>query len=247
MCAACADWAWSPHFFFDVAVSRGLGLELADCVRCDRAFVSVVADSARWCCLRSVRSDRVFCLWSWTSACGLALRSAGRSCGWLVARLAASNQEFGSDLCGVCGLHSAVSSISFFLKFLSVRATSRSLRIGGVFLCTAAVQRITGYPRDLAVFADSVLCSASAAWRSVWSRRARQSWRTRRNKPPPRSHEAYFGNGFSHQIDIHRGVPGGAGGWFWCFHSATLRSSKCEGGRLWTDPSKIKMSVGGEG
>ncbi|PKU68543.1 beta-1,2-xylosyltransferase RCN11 [Dendrobium catenatum] len=61
-------------------------------------------------------------------------------------------------------------------------------------------------------------------------------------KPPLRSCEAYFGNGFSRRIEAH-----GGGGWFRCFYSATLRSSICEGGRLRMDPSKIKMSVGGEG
>ncbi|KAK8963233.1 Beta-(1,2)-xylosyltransferase [Platanthera guangdongensis] len=66
------------------------------------------------------------------------------------------------------------------------------------------------------------------------------------NKPAPRSCEAYFGNGFSHRIDVHGGGPEGAGGWFRCFYSGTLRSSICEGGRLRMDPSKIKMSVGGE-
>ncbi|KAH0461073.1 hypothetical protein IEQ34_008648 [Dendrobium chrysotoxum] len=62
--------------------------------------------------------------------------------------------------------------------------------------------------------------------------------------PPLRSCEAYFGNGFSHQVN---GLgEGGNGGWFRCFYSATLRSSVCEGGRVRMDPRKMQMSKGGE-
>ncbi|KAF5951166.1 hypothetical protein HYC85_009110 [Camellia sinensis] len=65
---------------------------------------------------------------------------------------------------------------------------------------------------------------------------------------PFRSCESYFGNGFTHRIDLlksslshHR-----TGGWFRCFYSETLRSSICEGGRVRMHPDKIRMSIGGE-
>ncbi|PKA50479.1 Beta-(1,2)-xylosyltransferase [Apostasia shenzhenica] len=67
------------------------------------------------------------------------------------------------------------------------------------------------------------------------------------HKVPLHSCEAYFGNGFSRRIDaLGGGNGGGGGGWFRCFYSATLASSICEGGRVRMDPSKIRMSNGGE-
>uniref|UniRef100_A0A1D1Y418 Beta-(1,2)-xylosyltransferase n=1 Tax=Anthurium amnicola TaxID=1678845 RepID=A0A1D1Y418_9ARAE len=66
--------------------------------------------------------------------------------------------------------------------------------------------------------------------------------------PAPRSCEAYFGNGFSHRVDLlpRRELAPGGGGWFRCFHSETLASSVCEGGNLRMDPMRIRMSRGGE-
>jgi glycoprotein 2-beta-D-xylosyltransferase len=62
--------------------------------------------------------------------------------------------------------------------------------------------------------------------------------------PPPRSCEAYFGNGFYRRVDV---LPAGSGGgWFRCHHSETLRSSICEGARVRLDPALIAMSRGGE-
>ncbi|GJN15799.1 hypothetical protein PR202_gb02741 [Eleusine coracana subsp. coracana] len=62
--------------------------------------------------------------------------------------------------------------------------------------------------------------------------------------PPPRSCEAYFGNGFSRRVDV---VPrGSGGGWFRCHHSETLGSSICEGALVRLDPALIAMSRGGE-
>ncbi|XP_031491848.1 beta-1,2-xylosyltransferase RCN11 [Nymphaea colorata] len=60
--------------------------------------------------------------------------------------------------------------------------------------------------------------------------------------------EAYFGHGFGHRVDFLAGGAGsnGAGGWFRCFYSDTLRSSVCEGGRIRMDPDRIRMSRGGE-
>ncbi|KAK1606270.1 hypothetical protein QYE76_029943 [Lolium multiflorum] len=60
---------------------------------------------------------------------------------------------------------------------------------------------------------------------------------------PPRSCEAYFGNGFSRRVDV---LPEGRGGWFRCHHSETLGSSICEGARVRLDPALIAMSRGGE-
>ncbi|CAH9138801.1 unnamed protein product [Cuscuta epithymum] len=59
----------------------------------------------------------------------------------------------------------------------------------------------------------------------------------------PRSCEAYFGNGFTRRVDL---LGPSAGGWFGCFHSETLQSSICEGGRVRMSPDKIRMSKGGE-
>ena len=64
--------------------------------------------------------------------------------------------------------------------------------------------------------------------------------------PPPRSCEAYFGNGFSNRQDLLTPGNQGADGWFRCFHSDTLRSSVCEGGRIRMDPGRVRMSKGGE-
>ncbi|KAL3503577.1 hypothetical protein ACH5RR_038026 [Cinchona calisaya] len=73
-----------------------------------------------------------------------------------------------------------------------------------------------------------------------------------------RSCEGYFGNGFTRRVDVfkpsssesHRkfdaGGGGGAGGWFRCFYSETLRSSICEGGRIRMNAEMIVMSRGGE-
>ncbi|VFQ58669.1 unnamed protein product [Cuscuta campestris] len=58
-----------------------------------------------------------------------------------------------------------------------------------------------------------------------------------------RSCEAYFGNGFTRRLDL---LAPSDGGWFRCFHSETLQSSVCEGGRVRMSPDKIKMSKGGE-
>ncbi|XP_057979542.1 beta-1,2-xylosyltransferase [Malania oleifera] len=74
---------------------------------------------------------------------------------------------------------------------------------------------------------------------------------------PPRSCEAYFGNGFTRRLDLLRQSPefrrrsgvsstAGGGGWFKCLYSETLRSSICEGGRVRMLPEKIRMSSGGE-
>ncbi|XP_034678891.1 beta-1,2-xylosyltransferase isoform X2 [Vitis riparia] len=67
-----------------------------------------------------------------------------------------------------------------------------------------------------------------------------------------RSCEGYFGNGFTRRIDLRRssveresGISGG-GGWFRCWHSGTLQSSVCEGGRVRMTPERIQMSIGGE-
>uniref|UniRef100_A0ACD5ZMV1 Uncharacterized protein n=1 Tax=Avena sativa TaxID=4498 RepID=A0ACD5ZMV1_AVESA len=62
---------------------------------------------------------------------------------------------------------------------------------------------------------------------------------------PPRSCEAYFGNGFTRRVDVLPEGSGG-GGWFRCHHSETLGSSICEGGRVRLDPALIAMSRGGE-
>jgi glycoprotein 2-beta-D-xylosyltransferase len=62
---------------------------------------------------------------------------------------------------------------------------------------------------------------------------------------PPRSCEAYFGNGFSRRVDVLSEGRGG-GGWFRCHHSETLGSSICEGARVRLDPALIAMSRGGE-
>ncbi|XP_008813283.1 beta-1,2-xylosyltransferase RCN11 isoform X1 [Phoenix dactylifera] len=66
--------------------------------------------------------------------------------------------------------------------------------------------------------------------------------------PPARSCEAYFGHGFSRRIDVLRSSSSstGGGGWFRCYHSETLASSICEGGRIRMDPGRISMSDGGE-
>ncbi|KAF3961054.1 hypothetical protein ACB098_06G025600 [Castanea mollissima] len=64
--------------------------------------------------------------------------------------------------------------------------------------------------------------------------------------PPSRSCEAYFGNGFSDRQDLLAPGNHGADGWFRCFHSDTLRSSICEGGRIRMDPGRVRMSRGGE-
>ncbi|KAK4275380.1 hypothetical protein QN277_018472 [Acacia crassicarpa] len=65
-----------------------------------------------------------------------------------------------------------------------------------------------------------------------------------------RSCEAYFGNGFTHRLDLlssnSSGGGGGGGGWFRCWYSDTLRSSICEGGKIRMVPEKIQMSIGGE-
>ncbi|CAA3001528.1 beta-(1,2)-xylosyltransferase [Olea europaea subsp. europaea] len=71
---------------------------------------------------------------------------------------------------------------------------------------------------------------------------------------PFRSCEAYFGNGFTHRIDLLKPISetnrklgdGGGAGWFRCFYSETLRSSICEGGRIRMVPERILMSKGGE-
>ncbi|KAJ3677624.1 hypothetical protein LUZ60_003348 [Juncus effusus] len=60
--------------------------------------------------------------------------------------------------------------------------------------------------------------------------------------PPPRSCEAYFGNGFSQSVS----PLNGRSGFFRCHYSETLGSSICEGGRIRMDPDKIAMSKGGE-
>ncbi|KAL6553377.1 hypothetical protein OROGR_007219 [Orobanche gracilis] len=77
-------------------------------------------------------------------------------------------------------------------------------------------------------------------------------WSHDQENPPFRSCEAYFGNGFSERADPlrpntdpHRKTAG-AGGWFRCFYSETLRSSVCEGGRIRMIPERILMSKGGE-
>ncbi|KAG5017586.1 hypothetical protein AAZX31_08G313500 [Glycine max] len=61
---------------------------------------------------------------------------------------------------------------------------------------------------------------------------------------PPRSCEAYFGNGFTRRRELLR--PRAGAGWFRCRHSDTLRSSVCEGGRLRMVPERIAMAKGGE-
>ncbi|XP_020204462.1 beta-1,2-xylosyltransferase [Cajanus cajan] len=62
--------------------------------------------------------------------------------------------------------------------------------------------------------------------------------------PPRRSCEAYFGNGFTRRRDLL--LARGGAGWFRCWHSETLRSSVCEGGRLRMAPERIEMAAGGE-
>ncbi|KAL6858915.1 hypothetical protein ACP4OV_017917 [Aristida adscensionis] len=67
--------------------------------------------------------------------------------------------------------------------------------------------------------------------------------------PPPHTCEAYFGNSFSHRVDVlpaAAGGGGGGGGWFRCHHSDTLESSICEGARVRLDPALVAMSRGGE-
>jgi glycoprotein 2-beta-D-xylosyltransferase len=63
---------------------------------------------------------------------------------------------------------------------------------------------------------------------------------------PPRSCEAYFGNGFSRRVDVLLPKDSAAGGWFRCHHSETLGSSICEGARVRLDPARVAMSRGGE-
>ncbi|CAA7397955.1 unnamed protein product [Spirodela intermedia] len=72
-----------------------------------------------------------------------------------------------------------------------------------------------------------------------------------KSNPARGSCEAYFGNGFSRQIEMLKQVEGGSsrggrGGWFRCSYSETLRSSVCQGGSLRMDPQRIRMSTGGE-
>ncbi|KAI3688490.1 hypothetical protein L2E82_46108 [Cichorium intybus] len=73
-------------------------------------------------------------------------------------------------------------------------------------------------------------------------------WSLSPNHITYRSCEAYFGNGFTRRVDLLKSKSGGGGGggWFRCFHSPTLKSSICEGGRIRMHPEKINMSVGGE-
>ncbi|KAE8645996.1 beta-1,2-xylosyltransferase [Cucumis sativus] len=64
---------------------------------------------------------------------------------------------------------------------------------------------------------------------------------------PPRSCEAYFGNGFTLRTDLFKPkLAGKLAGWFRCWYSETLESSICEGGRVRMWPERIFMSRGGE-
>ncbi|KAG4935404.1 hypothetical protein JHK85_050323 [Glycine max] len=69
-------------------------------------------------------------------------------------------------------------------------------------------------------------------------------WSQAPTTAPPRSCEAYFGNGFMRRRDLL--LSRGGAGWFRCRHSDTLRSSVCEGGRLRMVPERIAMAKGGE-
>ncbi|XP_014519168.1 beta-(1,2)-xylosyltransferase [Vigna radiata var. radiata] len=69
-------------------------------------------------------------------------------------------------------------------------------------------------------------------------------WPQSATTAPLRSCEAYFGNGFTHRRDVLHARDGA--GWFRCWHSETLRSSVCEGGRLRMVPERIAMASGGE-
>ncbi|WVY93414.1 hypothetical protein V8G54_032502 [Vigna mungo] len=69
-------------------------------------------------------------------------------------------------------------------------------------------------------------------------------WPQTATTAPLRSCEAYFGNGFTHRRDVLHARDGA--GWFRCWHSETLRSSVCEGGRLRMVPERIAMASGGE-
>ncbi|XP_027342310.1 beta-1,2-xylosyltransferase [Abrus precatorius] len=69
-------------------------------------------------------------------------------------------------------------------------------------------------------------------------------WSQTTSPAPPRSCEAYFGNGFTRRHDLL--ATGSGGGWFRCWHSETLRSSVCEGGRVRMVAERIQMAKGGE-
>ncbi|CAO2835689.1 unnamed protein product [Amaranthus hypochondriacus] len=62
--------------------------------------------------------------------------------------------------------------------------------------------------------------------------------------------EAFFGNGFSKTYTLYPRLSSNSvkstNSWFRCHYSGTLRSSICEGGRVLMDPTKIRMSTGGE-
>ncbi|CAL0301821.1 unnamed protein product [Lupinus luteus] len=58
---------------------------------------------------------------------------------------------------------------------------------------------------------------------------------------PLPSCEGYFGNGFTRRLEPFTGA-----GWFRCWHSETLQSSICEGGRVRMVVDRIRMAKGGE-
>ncbi|KAK9938700.1 hypothetical protein M0R45_015423 [Rubus argutus] len=76
-------------------------------------------------------------------------------------------------------------------------------------------------------------------------------WSQTQTQPVPfRSCEAYFGNGFTRQVDLLKPTKNlssfNPASWFRCSFSETLRSSVCEGGRIRMVPERVKMSIGGE-
>ncbi|KAK7305199.1 hypothetical protein VNO77_43100 [Canavalia gladiata] len=70
-------------------------------------------------------------------------------------------------------------------------------------------------------------------------------WSQTPSSAPLHSCEAYFGNGFTGRHDLLPSFAGAAG-WFRCWHSETLMSSICEGGRVRMVPERIQMEKGGE-
>ncbi|KAJ8434145.1 hypothetical protein Cgig2_000865 [Carnegiea gigantea] len=65
------------------------------------------------------------------------------------------------------------------------------------------------------------------------------------SKPwPVGSCEGFFGNDFTQPVNVAARTSGS--GLFRCHYSEMLRSSVCEGGMVQMDPTKIRMSKGGE-
>ncbi|XP_057431311.1 beta-1,2-xylosyltransferase [Lotus japonicus] len=69
-------------------------------------------------------------------------------------------------------------------------------------------------------------------------------WSPPSNSTLLRSCEGYFGNGFTRRLDLRSAAAGA--GWFRCWHSETLGSSVCEGGRVRMVPERIQVAKGGE-